>query len=115
MRHIAPRLAFGGLIILLAAADKPPPARVDSVTDTYFGKTITDPYRWMETPGPELDAWAHAQNDYARAMIAAIPGRAALLAHMNDIAAKMTIVESVTPMGHRLFFLRRAPAMIWPS
>jgi prolyl oligopeptidase len=96
-----------GLLGLLGAADKPPAARVDAVTDTYFGKKITDPYRWMETPGSELNDWAKAQDSYTRGVLATIPGRAALLAHLNDISAKMTVVSQVNPVGHRLFFLRR--------
>jgi prolyl oligopeptidase len=90
-------------------AGGPPAARIDPVIDTYFGKKIADPYRWMETPGPELTTWAHAQNNYARAALARIPGRDALLAHLNDVTSHLTVVTSLTPVGHRLFFLRRAP------
>jgi prolyl oligopeptidase len=115
MRQYAERLALGGVAVLLMAVDKPPAARVDTVIDTYFGKKISDPYRWMETPSPELDAWASAQNAYTRSVLAAIPGRDALLAHMNDIAAKMTAITSVTPVGHRLFFLRRGPGDDLPN
>jgi prolyl oligopeptidase len=90
-------------------AGGPPAARVAPVVDTYFGKKVTDPYRWMETPSPELDNWARAQNAYTRAALARIPGRDALLAHLNDITGHLTVVTSLTPVGHRLFFLRRAP------
>ena len=40
----------------------PPVAPVRPVTDTYFGTTITDPYRWMETSTDELLAYMKAQN-----------------------------------------------------
>jgi len=109
MRHTRQRLMLGFVAVLLTAAEKPPAARVDNVTETIFGKKITDPYRWMETDGAALGDWARAQNTYTRAILATIPGRDQLLAHLNDISAKMTIVGSVTPVGHRLFFLRRAP------
>lgn len=107
MRQGARRWVLSGMAALLCAADKPQPARVGSVTDTYFGKKITDPYRWMETPSPELDAWAKAQNTFTRGVLATIPGRDGLLAHINDITAHMTVVSDMTPVGHRLFFLRR--------
>ena len=38
-----------------AAKDAVPPApvaRVEVVKDTYFGETISDPYRWMILPAP---------------------------------------------------------------
>ena len=38
---------------LLAAATAVPPApvaRVEVVHDTYFGETLSDPYRWTENP-----------------------------------------------------------------
>ena len=63
----------------------------------------------METPSAELDSWARAQNSYARAMLAKIPGRDALLAHMNQVTSQLTVVTSLTPVGHHVFFLRRAP------
>ncbi|HEY8152385.1 MAG TPA: hypothetical protein VIK51_26000 [Vicinamibacteria bacterium] len=33
---------------LASGQSSPPAATVREVTDTYFGKTVTDPYRWME-------------------------------------------------------------------
>jgi prolyl oligopeptidase len=90
-------------------AGAPPLARVDTVVDSYFGKQVTDPYRWMETPSDELNTWVRAQNAYARATLAKIPGRDGLLAHMNDITAHLTVVTSVSPVGHHVFFLRRGP------
>jgi prolyl oligopeptidase len=58
-------------VLLLAGgsvhADAPPAARVAEVGDTYFGDTVVDPYRWMETrPNPEVDTWYTAQNAYTR-------------------------------------------------
>ena len=35
-----------------ASIAKPAAAKVEPVTDTYFGTAITDPYRWMETTPP---------------------------------------------------------------
>ena len=35
---------------LAARNGGPPSARVEPVTETFFGKSVTDPYRWMENP-----------------------------------------------------------------
>jgi prolyl oligopeptidase len=102
---------LGALAIALAGAGvtKPPAARIDKDSDIYFGKTIQDPYRWMETPSPEFDAWVRAQDSYTRAVLAAIPGREALRRHIDDVAGQMTIVTGVTQVGHRVFYRQRGP------
>jgi len=62
-----------------AAIAAPPVAPVDTVTDTYFGVTVRDPYRWLEdTRDPKVLDWLKAQGDHARAELDAIAGRAAL-------------------------------------
>jgi prolyl oligopeptidase len=110
MRWYAAAL-LGGAIVLAAAAapERPPAARVDHDTDSYFGKTVPDPYRWMETPSPAFEDWVRAQDAYTRAVLAEIPGREKLRRHMDDIAGHMTIVTAVTPVGHRVFFRRQDP------
>ena len=40
----------------------PPVAPVKPVTDTYFGTTVVDPYRWMETSTDELQDYMRAEN-----------------------------------------------------
>jgi prolyl oligopeptidase len=47
---------------------KPPAAAIKPATDSYFGTTITDPYRWMEKgpEDPEFMQFLKEQNDYTR-------------------------------------------------
>ena len=45
----------------------------DSHTDTYFGVTVTDPYRWLEDDlSPETEGWIASQNTSTRSYIDAI-------------------------------------------
>ena len=61
------------------AQSGPKVAPVRAVTDTYFGTTVTDPYRYLEdVKNPEVVAWMRGQADYARAALDRIPGRQAL-------------------------------------
>jgi prolyl oligopeptidase len=90
------------------APDRPPVAQVKPVTDTYFGTKITDPYRWMESePKPQFPAYLHAQNDYARAVLARIPGRDALAKDIGEVSGLAARVHTVQLAGGRTFYLRR--------
>jgi hypothetical protein len=74
-------LAFAvGLPCCAAALDlTPPETLVDFTRESLFGRTLDDPYRWLEnTETPEVIAWFHAQNEYTRSVLDALPGRAAL-------------------------------------
>ena len=63
-----------------------PLAPTRPVTDTYFGITVTDPYRYIENlQDPEVDAWFKGQDAYTRGVLAKIPGRDALLARMKEL------------------------------
>ena len=47
-----------------------PVARIDVVHDTYFGETLSDPYRWMEnSKDPDWLPFLKGQNDHTRAVI----------------------------------------------
>ena len=68
-----------------AFAQLPPAPPEKPVTDTYFGQTVVDPYRYMENlADPQVAVWMKAQADYARAQLDAIPGRDAILAKLHD-------------------------------
>ncbi|MBV9277360.1 MAG: prolyl oligopeptidase family serine peptidase, partial [Candidatus Eremiobacteraeota bacterium] len=49
----------------------PPAAPVRPVTETYFGTSVTDPYRYMENMSdPQVQQFFREQNSYARAVLA---------------------------------------------
>lgn len=56
-----------------------PRTSAGDVTDTYFGRTIADPYRWLEDiKGNDTDAWVQAQNAFSASRITAMADYAAL-------------------------------------
>jgi prolyl oligopeptidase len=78
-------LAFVALLALPAvAADTPivyPDAPRGTVTDAYFGTTVSDPYRWLENlDAPATVAWVNAENALTRRYLDAIPARPAIAA-----------------------------------
>jgi len=106
----AAALAFFSLFVLPSLAEEVPPrAEVREVTDTYFGTTVADPYRWMEDKGPELDSWLKAQAAYARARLEALPERAALLKRVEDLGEASVEVFAARRARKALFYYKLAP------
>lgn len=77
----------GAMTPLADALASPPPApRAVAHADTVHGVVIIpDEYRWMEKAGAELDPWIDAEDAYARATLAALPGRAALRERIAEL------------------------------
>src|SRR5208283_1755522 len=64
---------------------KPPLAEVKNVTETYFGKTLTDPYRYMEdTKDSSALKWIKAESVYARTVLKKIPERQEMINKMFE-------------------------------
>jgi prolyl oligopeptidase len=56
-----------------------PPTRTVDASDTCFGKTYDDPYRWLENlQDKEVATWFKAQAELTDGLLAKIPGRDAL-------------------------------------
>ncbi|HZO94558.1 MAG TPA: prolyl oligopeptidase family serine peptidase [Candidatus Baltobacteraceae bacterium] len=93
----------------LAALPPAPVAKKVPVRDTYFGQTVVDPYRWMETPGnPDLLAFLKAHNDRTRAILDSMPGRAGLVARLRELA-DTTNVSSGVVVHHGTYFYEKLP------
>lgn len=85
-----------------------PVARVAVVHDTYFGETLSDPYRWMEN---DKDAdwlpYLKAQNDRTRAVLDQLPDRAGFLARIQQLSGDIAVTNEVQRAGDRLFYQQR--------
>ncbi|MDB5417555.1 MAG: f1pep1 2 [Phenylobacterium sp.] len=93
-----------------AAVNAPPApvARVQVVKDSYFGETLSDPYRWMENDkDPDWLPFLKAQNAHARAYLDAIPGRDGLLRRIQQLSGDTALTNKVQRAGGRLFFQQR--------
>jgi prolyl oligopeptidase len=96
--------AGGGRTVFAADTAGPPKASVRPVTETLHGTTITDPYRWMETPAdPEWTPYLMGQNAYARLVLAKIPGRDELARKIGGYTGAVAAVSAVQAAGPFIF------------
>ena len=85
-----------------------PVARVAVVKDTYFGETLSDPYRWMENDkDPDWLPFLRGQNEHARALLNTIPGRDRLLKRIQQLSGDAAATLLVQRAGGRLFYQQR--------
>ena len=84
-----------------------PPSRHVDVKDTLHGVVVPDPFRWLEdAKSPEVQKWMTAQDDYARARLAKLPGVGALAKRLRELFYIDTISAPIH-RGTRYFYSRR--------
>ena len=85
-----------------------PVARIEVVKDTYFGETLSDPYRWMENAkDPDWLPYLKAQNAHTRAILDALPDRAALLKRIQQLSGDAVVTGRVQRAGGMTFIQQR--------
>lgn len=97
-------VVFLAMAVVWAA---PPATRRSDHTDTLHGKSIADPYRWLENPdSPESRAWIKEQNAHTRAWLNQAKGRDALAGRLAEINEYVRATAPEKVAGH-LFYLRQ--------
>lgn len=86
-----------------------PPAPRGDVTETHFGRTVADPYRWLEADPrttPEVVQWIAAENEVTETYLATLPGRDAF---RRRLQARYSHDRVTAPYkgGDRYFYTRR--------
>jgi prolyl oligopeptidase len=113
LRHFsAALLACAAIGSSVAAGVTAPPLPGEPVTDTYWGVTLADPFRFLEnTADPSVQQWMRTQADTTREVLDRIPGRATLLERIRqiDAAAGGAVSQIRRTASGRWFFLRREP------
>jgi prolyl oligopeptidase len=78
------------------------------VKDTYFGETLSDPYRWMENyKDPDWLPFLKGQNDHTRGVLDAIPGRDKLAKRIEQLSGDTVLTSAVQRASGILFFQQR--------
>jgi prolyl oligopeptidase len=87
-------------------------AKVNLAEDVYFGKKISDPYRYMENlKDPYVQKWIKSQADYSRNVLNSISGRQKLIDKMWDFDSRISSKISLLKItdNNRYFYLKTAP------
>ncbi|HXQ81953.1 MAG TPA: prolyl oligopeptidase family serine peptidase [Opitutaceae bacterium] len=92
----SPCLALSAILTVPSLAQWNYPAtKTVAVTDTYFGRTYKDPYRWLESlKDKDVEAWFKAQAELTDGILARIPGRDALV-------EEWTALDKLQPATYR--------------
>ena len=105
-----------GIITALAAPSRlngqnaPPLAERQDVTETFYGQTVTDPYRWLESwHDPKAAQWLKGQDNYTRAVLTTLPGREKFLQRVKALDTASTRVRDVRVCGGKIFYLKAPP------
>ncbi len=120
MKKLFPFTLITSLLILLLAScskkqtppEKPALIQPQPVTENYFGKEITDPYRNIENlKDSNVVNWIKAEADYARAIIDDIPGRQELINKMVEFDARVSSKVSSLHITENdiYFYLKMTP------
>jgi prolyl oligopeptidase len=124
------RRAFIGLFLVaiaavpvLAASLRPPVTPVINVSTTYWGASVDDPYRWLESDTTSVTRWIDAQNTYAAKVFSGFKHADAINARLRQLA--ITGPQKFGPKiaAGTLFYLRETPpqaqpvlvAQTWPA
>jgi prolyl oligopeptidase len=103
-------LATSAVPAKLCGQTSAPSTETQIVTETFFGQTVTDPYRWLENwHDLKVAQWMKAQDEYTRSTLAKIPGREKFLARVKAFDTAGTSVRGAQVWGGKLFYLKADP------
>ena len=84
----------------------------EAFSETRYGITLSDPYRWMEqeSRAADMTAWIRSSSDHTVAELAALPDRAAFAATLEKTTRAGVRYTDLQTAGGALFYRRLDPA-----
>ncbi|MGE5082602.1 MAG: prolyl oligopeptidase family serine peptidase [Acidobacteriota bacterium] len=77
------------------------------LADYFHGTRVIDSYRWLEkADSPDVQQWVSEENDYTRALLDPLPGRAAIQKRLTELLSIGNVSAPVLA-GHHYFYTRR--------
>jgi prolyl oligopeptidase len=112
MNKLSISLLLGTLVLSAGCHSIPaaPVAQPRPVDDTYYGTTLTDPFRYFENvdKDPDVLAWFKGQAAHTRAVLDSIPGRNVLFQELMKYSNAAPVrVTDVSEVPGRIFYEAR--------
>ncbi len=95
-------------------AEAPKTAR-DTITASYFGTVVADPYRWLENgSSPKVKQWINRQNAFTDKVLSSFPEGEPLVKRVKELS--ITSAEQFSPklVDGTLFFMQFTPPQAQP-
>ena len=88
-----------------------PPTKTSDNTDTYWGVTYKDPYRWLEDmKDANVISWFKQQADLTNATMSTLSGRDELIAEWRKLDKQQPpVIYYPIKEGGRIFYQKRTP------
>lgn len=111
MKKIASSLLLLMLSSTLFAQWNYPKTKTGDTTDTYFGMTYNDPYRWLEDlKSPDVISWFKEQADLTNNIMSKISGRDELIAEWKKLdKLQPPVYYYPIKENGRIFYQKRIP------
>jgi prolyl oligopeptidase len=107
------------MIILAGCKSNPnadfPKTEKDTITSSYFGTVVSDPYRWLEDGNSEkVKNWIKEQNAFTDKIMSTFPEEKPLAKRIEKLS--ITSVERFSPrmINGKLFFMQLTPPQAQP-
>ncbi len=105
---LLPRGAFANMAPPPDIHVGPPVARVEPVTENFFGTDITDNYRWMENAKDrDWEPFMKGHAAHTEAALAKLGDYAAIQARVSELAGDLEIVSGIQVAGENVFINKR--------
>ena len=93
-----------------AGVEVPAPLPAQNIQDVYWGKTVDDPYRFLEqVKDPAVVSWMRGQADASDAILKRLPGRQSIFNTLKEKdSVGGTVISGIQrTAGNRWFYLKR--------
>jgi len=101
------------LTLYLSSSGQPtlPVTKTTDASDTYFGVTYKDPYRWLESiEKPEVETWFKQQSAYTNYILDKLNGRNELIAEWKKLdKLQPPRIGSIVYENGRIFYRKTMP------
>lgn len=82
-----------------------------SIEENIFGKTVADPYRWLENlESDSVRQWAKAQDEVTRSFLNGLPFKAPISKRLQELS-NFANPDAPVPAGDKLFYLESRPGL----